>query len=48
MFDDTERQLAAYRAPTAAQLLEDCEVMAASAALEHLARSLSGQAADSD
>jgi len=48
MFDDTEWQLAAYGAPVAAQHLENREVMATSAALEDLARSLSGQAAESD
>jgi hypothetical protein len=36
MFDDTERQLAAYVAPVAAQLLEDCEVMATYAAANGL------------
>ena len=36
MQDDTERQLAAYVAPVAAQLLDDCEVMASYAAANGL------------
>ncbi|MEJ2188842.1 MAG: hypothetical protein P8Y93_05380 [Acidobacteriota bacterium] len=48
MFDDTNWRLAPHFAPLAAQLLEDCRVITTSAALEDLARSLSGQIAGSD